>query len=82
MQISRDPTSSKLPSSQNNQWKSDQYQILQFYPFENLPFQDDGMNCMGSVSDSKCKRIKKDALWKPLLREFKNYYRTLLSQTL
>lgn len=28
------------------------------------------------------KRIKKDALWKPLFREFRSFYRTQINQTL
>ena len=32
--------------------------------------------------DSKMKRIKKDALWKPLFREFRGFYRSQINQTL
>lgn len=37
---------------------------------------------MMGADDSKMKRIKKDALWKPLFREFRGFYRSQINQTL
>ena len=37
------------------------------------------MNMMSSCVDNSTRRVKKDVLWKPLLRGFRSFYRDELS---
>jgi len=39
-------------------------------------------NMMMDPGDLNKKRVKKDVLWKPLLRGFRSYYRNLLNQSI